>query len=256
MNSNEAIPALRSNNLALAFQDVITVVLRVRFRTQRVADVAAFRESIRKMIAAGAQEARRLGYSDATSQMALYAIVGFLDESVLNSQDPTFSEWARRPLQEEMFGGSFAGEYFFRHVADLLNQPETPEIADVLELHAICLLLGYRGKFAFGDNGEIPNILRAIREKIARIRGPLYLCRVAPPPALSAVKSGDAWFRGLVVLTAVIAVVCLLAFAGYWYLLGEGLNAVQVQVGSLTPLFHPAVPTLSASAMIVGGIAR
>jgi type VI secretion system protein ImpK len=256
MNPNEAIPALRSNNLALAFQDVITVVLRVRYRTQRVADAASFRENIRKMIATGAQEVRRLGYSDSASQMSLYAIVGFLDESVLNSQDPVFQDWPRRPLQEEMFGGSFAGEYFFRHVSDMLNQPETAELADVLELHAICLLLGYRGKFAFGDNGEIPNILRAIREKIARIRGPIYLCRVAPPPALAAIRAGDAWFRRLVVMTALIAVVCLLAFAGYWYLLGEGLNAVQVQVGSVTPLFHPGVSILSASAMIVGGIAR
>src|SRR5665213_841928 len=146
MNPNEAVPALRSNNLALAFQDVITVVLRVRYRTQRVADANAFRESIRKMIATGAQEARRLGYSDASSHMALYAIIGFLDESVLNSQDPTFADWARRPLQEEMFGGHFAGETFFRQIADLLNAPESTEVADVLELHALCLLLGYRGK--------------------------------------------------------------------------------------------------------------
>src|SRR5665213_3466130 len=182
MNPNEAVQALRTNNLALAFQDVITVVLRVRYRTQRVADANAFRESIRKMIAAGAQETRRLGYSDATSQMALYAIVGFLDESVFTSQDPTFHEWSQRPLQEEMFGGSFAGEYFFRHLADLFNQPDSAELADILELHAICLLLGYRGKYAFGDNGEIPNILRRIRERIAKIRGPLYLCRVAPRP--------------------------------------------------------------------------
>jgi len=252
MNPNEAVQALRSNNLALAFQDVITVVLRVRYRTQRVADANAFRESIRKMIAAGAQEARRLGYSDSTSQMALYAIVGFLDESVLNSQDPTFAEWARRPLQEEMFGGSFAGEYFFRHLADLFNQPDSAELADILELHAICLLLGYRGKYAFGDNGEIPNILRRIRERIATIRGPLYVCRVAPPPALAAVRAGDKWVRRLVFITVAMAIICLLAFAGYWYLLGSSLNAVQVQTASLTPLFHP----VTVSAMIVGGIAR
>jgi type VI protein secretion system component VasF len=54
-------------------------------------------------------------------------------------------------LQEEMFGGHFAGEYFFRNVTDLLNRPESAEVADVLELHALCLLLGYRGRFAFGD---------------------------------------------------------------------------------------------------------
>ena len=253
MNPNEAVPALRSNNLALAFQDVITVVLRIRYRTQPVADAGAFRESIRKMIAAAAQEVRRLGYSDATSQMALYAIVGFLDESVFTAQDPAFHAWSQRPLQEEMFHGSFAGEYFFRHLADLSSQPDSAELADILELHAICLLLGYRGKYAGdGDNMAIREILRSTRERIAKIRGPLYLCRVASPPALAAVRAGDKWVRRLVFITAAMVVICLLAFAGYWYLLGEGLNAVQIQSASLTPLFHP----VTVSAMILGGFAR
>jgi type VI secretion system protein ImpK len=94
-----AVPQSRTNSLALSFQDVITVILRMRYGTQRVADATGFRASIRKMIAAAVQEIRGLGYSDASSHMALYAIIGFLDESVLNSQDPTFADWARRPLQ-------------------------------------------------------------------------------------------------------------------------------------------------------------
>lgn len=222
-----ALPAaLRANSLAFAFQDVITVILRVRYRTQRVADAQAFRASIRGMIGAAAGEARRVGYSDGTTQMALYAIVGFLDESVLNSQDPTFADWLRRPLQEEMFGGHFAGEYFFRHVAELLQQPDTAEVADALELHAVCLLLGYRGKFAFGDNGEIASILSQIRAKIARVRGPLVLCRVAEAPGIKAGPSGDPWVRRLLLATALVLALCVLAFAGYWLSLGNKLNSV------------------------------
>ena len=217
---------LRSNSLAFAFQDVITVILRVRYRTQRVADAAAFRESIRKMIAAAAVEARRTGYSDGTTQMALYAIVGFLDESVLNSQDPTFADWLRRPLQEEMFGGHFAGEYFFRHVAELLHQQDSAEGADALELHAVCLLLGYRGKFAFGNSGEIHSLVGQIRNKIARVRGPYALCRVADAPTVTAGRGGDRWVRRLLWATAAMVVLCLLAFLGYTLLLGNKLSNV------------------------------
>ncbi len=227
MIAQAAPPPLRANNLSLAFQDVITVVLRVRFRTQRVSDAAGFRDSIRKMIAAAAGEGRRLGYSDATTQMALYAIVGFLDESVLNSGDPVFQEWARRPLQEEMFGGHFAGEYFFKHTEDLLNQADSAEVADALELHAVCLLLGYRGKYAFGDNGEIAQIIRRIREKIGRIRGQHVLCRVALAPAVAPGKSGDAWVRRLVMITAAILLLVLLGYAGYSVLLSGTLSAVH-----------------------------
>lgn len=252
-------PPLRANSLALAFQDVITVVLRVRYRTQRVTDVNGFRDSIRKMIAAAAGEGRKLGYSDATTQMALYAIVGFLDESVLNSQDPTFQDWARRPLQEEMFGGHFAGEYFFRHCNELLNQNDSAEVADALELHAVCLLLGYRGKYAFGDNGEISMLVRRIREKIGRIRGQLYLCRVAEAPEVASGRKGDPWVTRLLLLTAAMILLVLLGFGGYWFLLGNTLSGVHAAALAIPSLAHHATGSLATVALSiskVGGLAR
>ena len=254
MIAQAAPPPLRANSLALAFQDVITVVLRVRYRTQRVSDATGFRDSIRKMIASAASEGRRLGYSDATTQMALYAIVGFLDESVLNSGDPVFQEWARRPLQEEMFGGHFAGEYFFKHTNDLLNQSDSAEVADALELHAVCLLLGYRGKYAFGDNGEIAQIIRRIREKIGRIRGNMELCRVAVAPEVAAGPRGDVWVRRLMIITAVMALLVLLGFAGYSVFLSGTLSSVHSAA-----IYVPSFPFSHVASTLVtfaGSIAR
>lgn len=249
MTTPPAIPQARTNNLALAFQDVITVILRMRYRVQRISDAAGFRASIRKMISSAVQEVRAMGYTDKTSEMALYAIIGFLDESVLNSQDPAFSDWARRPLQEEMFGGHFAGEYFFRHVDDLLNRPESPEVADALELHAICLLLGYRGKFAFGNAGEIHSILARIRDKIARIRGPLTLASVTAAPPVKTARIRDAWVTRLAIATLLIALLTLVAFFGYWVVLGSGINKIETAF-VLYPLlthstFQASLPEIS-----------
>lgn len=226
----EALATLRTNSLAIAFQDVITVILRVRYRVQQVSDVAGFRASIRKMIASGTQETRRLGYSDQTSQTALYAIIAFLDESILNSQDPAFLDWARRPLGEEMFGGHFAGEYFFRHVQDALVQQDTQDGADTLELHALCLLLGYRGKLAFGDGAEADMLIRRIREKIARTRGPLVLCRVQTEPPRVAAATADPWIKRLLITTAALAALVLIAFALWSLMLGNQLGSVQAQL--------------------------
>ena len=219
--------AARTNSLALSFQDVITVVLRMRYGSQRVSDAAGFRANIRKMIATAAQEVRSLGYSDATSHMALYAIIGFLDESVLNSQDPTFADWARRPLQEEMFGGHFAGETFFRQVTDLLNAPESAEVADTLELHAICLELGYRGKYAFGDAGEIHGILGRIRDKIVRIRGPLALARLSDVPEVRIQAKPDRWMTALWITAVAMVVLTIALFAVYTLTLSAGLGKIQ-----------------------------
>jgi type VI secretion system protein ImpK len=215
--------AIKTNNLAMAFQEVFTVILRTRFQLQRVENAEAFRATLRKMISSAVKDAGAMGYSDEASKMAIYAMIGFLDESVLNSKDLTFADWARRPLQEEMFGGHFAGEYFFRNVTDLLNRPESSEVADVLELHALCLLLGYRGRFAFGDASEIYSILARIREKITRIRGAYALFRPVEAPAAPPAPKGDPWVTRLAVAAVVLFFLTVLAYAGYVVVLGQSL---------------------------------
>ena len=218
-----ALQEMKTNNLAMAFQEVFTVILRTRFFVQRVENSDAFRATLRKMISAAVKDAAAMGYSDEVSKMAIYAMIGFLDESVLNSKDPTFADWARRPLQEEMFGGHFAGEYFFRNVTELLNRPESAEVADVLELHAICLLLGYKGRFAFGDASEIHTILQRIRDKINRIRGGYALFRPTDTPAAPPAPKGDPWVGRLLWTTVLLAFITILAYVGYMLLLGQGV---------------------------------
>jgi type VI secretion system protein ImpK len=236
MNPTPAPPSQeRINNLALAFQEVFTVILRTRFSVQRVENAESFRATLRKMISAAVKDASAMGYSDEASKMAIYAMIAFLDESILNSKDPTFADWARRPLQEEMFGGHFAGEYFFRNVTDLLNRPESPEVADVLELHALCLLLGYRGRFAFGDASEISSILRRMRDKIIRIRGNYALFRPRETPAAPPTPKGDPWVVRLAVTAILLTVLSLLAYIGYIFILGQSLPANADNLRQFSP---------------------
>jgi len=226
---------MKTNNLAMAFQEVFTVILRTRFYVQRVDNADSFRATLRKMISAAVKDASAMGYSDEASKMAIYAMIGFLDESVLNSKDPTFADWARRPLQEEMFGGHVAGELFFRNVAELLNRPESAEVADVLELHALCLLLGYRGRFAFGDASEIHSILSRIREKINRIRGAYALFRPAETPAAPPAAKRDPWVRRLAITTVLLLVLTLLAYVGFMLILGQQMPVSARSSGAESP---------------------
>lgn len=234
---------IKTNNLALAFQEVFTVVLRTRFQMQRVENVELFRATLRKMVSAAVKDAGALGYSDEASKMAIYAMIGFLDESVLNSKDPAFADWARKPLQEEMFGGHFAGEVFFRNVNDQLNRPESSEVADVLELHALCLQLGYKGRFAFGDSSEIQVYLQRMRDKILRIRGGYLLFREQLTPAAPPARRNDPWVRRLAIAALVLTGVTLLAWLGYLVLLGQGMPTV----GRLAPTSPVSTQQFSTS---------
>ncbi len=229
-----AAPELKTNNLALVFQEVFTVVLRTRVLGQRVESADYFRTSLRQMISSAVKDASAQGYSDEITRMSIYAIIAFVDESILNSKDPVFADWARRPLQEEMFGAHVAGEMFFKNLTDLLNRPDSSEVADALELHALCLMLGYRGKFAFGDASEIQTVLQRIRDKIVRIRGSWALFRPLEAPAASVAKKADPFVTLLKIAAILIVIFTVLAYAGYIFFLGQSVSAAAQAVSEIT----------------------
>src|SRR5262249_46082656 len=94
----------RVNSLAFSFQEVLTAILRVRFQRQQVQDAESFRAQMKRSLQSAMQDAKTLGYTSETVQLAVFAAVAYLDESVLNLQSPVFADWARRPLQVELFG--------------------------------------------------------------------------------------------------------------------------------------------------------
>jgi type VI secretion system protein ImpK len=181
----------RADNLALLFQEVTTVVVRLRANRQRVTNPEAFRAQVQNALKLAEQDALRRGYTQEDVRVAVFAVVAFLDESILNSQNPMFADWPRKPLQLELFGVQIAGEIFFRNVERLLSRQDSEPLADLLEVHQLCLLLGFRGKYGATGTGEIRTILSQIDEKIRRIRkvsGPQW--QIQPE---TIVNPGDRW---------------------------------------------------------------
>jgi type VI secretion system protein ImpK len=221
------VSAARVNSLAFCFQEVVTAILRVRFQRQQVQDAENFRAQMRRSLQSAMQDARTLGYSDDLVQTAVFAVVGYMDESVLNLQSPVFAEWARRPLQEELFGGHLAGETFFRNLRMLLSQNDSWQVADALELHCLCLQMGYRGRYALGDSGELHQLLRQALAKIQRVRGPAHLVPLAERSEVPPPRTKDAWTRALLVTACMLAFLTVAGFGAYELLLGSGVARVQ-----------------------------
>ena len=217
----------RVNSLAVSFQEALTAILRVRFQRQQVQDSESFRAQMRRALQAAMQESRAMGYSSEIVQMGVFAAVAYLDESVLNLQSPVFADWARRPLQEELFGGHMAGETFFLNLRNLLGQQDSPEAADTLELYCLCLLMGYRGRYALGDTGELHALLRQAREKIQRVRGQSQMIPPSPAPEVKPARAKDSWSRALLVTACVLAGLTVLAFGGFELTLGSGVSQIQ-----------------------------
>lgn len=224
---------VRTNNLAAAFQEVLTAILRVRDQPQMVASVETFRGQVRQLLQTAMNDARGLGYANESVQMAVLVVVAFLDETVLNLGTPASAEWSRRPLQEELFGGHLAGETVFRNLQSLLQQQDAPEVADVVELHCIALELGYKGRYAFSTGGELRQMIQLCREKIHRARGPQPMFAAPYLAAPVQQTAGDILARVLLIACIALAVLTVAAFAAYEYSLSAQASRLASDAGVL-----------------------
>jgi len=219
----------RPDNLALAFQEVYTAVVRLRSGRQAVSDAELFRHQMREALKAADEEARRRGYTAEEIRLAVFAVVAFLDESVLNLQHPAFAGWPRMPLQEEFFGHHIAGEVLFQNIQRLLGAPDAHNVADLLEVYQLGLLLGYRGRYGLGGQAELRSIIGAVGDKIRRIRGAAtYLSpNWAVPPEQVRMSQADPWIKRLVITAVVCFTVAVALFVGFKISLASGASEVR-----------------------------
>lgn len=225
----------RREDLALAMQEVLTAIVRLRSNRQVVHDAEQFRGQVRQALKQAEQEAKRLGYTEDDIRLAIFAAVAFLDESVLNLQSPVFADWVRKPMQEEMFGRHTAGEIFFDQVQHLLGRRESPQLADLLEVYHLCLLLGFVGKYSVSGRGELKAMVDTIHEKIQRSRAPRGEISPSWRPGEQVVtQSGaDPWVKKLTWVAVGCACLAVGLFVIYKLILGSGLSSLEAMAGPM-----------------------
>jgi len=235
--------ALRTQSLASCYENAFTIILLLSSLHQQAATNSQdFRTSIRAALRAAMEQAKVIGYSSEINQLAFFALVSLLDESVLKLQSPAFADWAQQPLCLDMFGHNRAGEVFFDNLRTLLTRQDSQETADCLEVYCLCMLLGFKGKYAlissisYGSGpagaprygGEIQSVIRQAREKIDRIRGQVSFLPDAPAPQVKQIATVDRWSRGLGIAALALFVLALVAFGGFWAALSSGASQMFV----------------------------
>ena len=247
--SREQSPERRPN-LALCFQELFTAIVRVRFNLQSVPNADAFRLNAERLILQATQEAAGRGYTNEDVKIAAFAVVAFLDESVLTSKNRVFSAWSQMPLQLKLFGEQMAGEKFFQYVQMLLSRRDSAETVDVLEVYYLGMLLGYRGRYGSPETGgftatfdartemgtgEMRAVMESIKGKTNRVRGgnlPLSPAWALPGDR-PLPKRRDPWLRRLVWITALAAALGVATFVASELMLMSGNTAVQTAADQL-----------------------
>jgi type VI secretion system protein ImpK len=219
----------RTDNLAAAFQELITVGERLRSNRQSVSDAASFRAQIWEGARVADRDARTFGYQPEDIELATFAVIAFLDESILNLRHPIFADWPRQPLQEERYGHHVAGEVFFQNLQKLLARTDSAQTGDVLEIYYLCLLLGFAGRYSLGGRGDLREILQQTGEKLQRIRQ--SSAQISPewtPGAETALAPAVDMASRLLLFSAIgCALLVVVLFIAFRVALGSGVTTLH-----------------------------
>jgi type VI secretion system protein ImpK len=158
-------------NLAFCYQEILTVAARLRSRKFAVGDSSVFRTQIRKALQQAESSGESLGYVQDDIRLASFAVIALLDETILNSSNPAFRDWAQKPLMLDLYGTLHAGETCFEYLSAILKRSENNVTIDLMEVFLLCLLLGFRGRYSSGSGEQLRFWRDPLVDKILRFRG-------------------------------------------------------------------------------------
>lgn len=174
-----------ANDLVGFASPIFDLILRLK------AGIVQPSNDLRPKIAALLQEfeerAVRYRFSEKIVQVAKFALASFVDETVLTNNFPLKEEWEKYPLQLEFFGEQLAGNKFYDKLESMLRQIEVT--ADAVEVYYVCMLLGFKGRYAVYDQDKLLNTMQRTADalvKSGKIKpvelSPHWLAKDQPPP--------------------------------------------------------------------------
>ena len=132
-----------SARLADVYAPCFSLALQLR-ATNEYGDAEVLRRRIKHLLETTRHEAKRTGLAPEDVREAEFALVAFLDETLLSSEWSQKDRWLARPLQLELYDRYDAGEAFFDRLDGLRANPGLH--AEVLEVYYLCMALGFKGK--------------------------------------------------------------------------------------------------------------
>jgi type VI secretion system protein ImpK len=206
--------------------DLLTFIQSIR-KAADPGEYEPFRAKAESLVAAMEQRAREADVPAPLIEQAKFALVGFLDETILQSNWALRDVWAGNPLQLQYFNEFNAGEEFYTKLEALRNADD-PKKLDVLEVYFHCLALGFKGKYADLRGMEKIKVLTdSIAKELrkARTKGVEGLSPAWEPKDQSAgtVKEFPVWM----VVVGCAGVLLVLYAVLHWYLGGVADGVIK-----------------------------
>jgi len=140
--------------------------LILRLKAGIVAPSNDLRPQIVKLLDDFERRAERYRFSSKITQVSKFALASFVDETVLSNNFNLKDEWEKNPLQLEYFGEHLAGNKFFEKLAAMLKQVDVT--ADAVEIYYVCMLLGFKGRYAVYEKDRLLSIMQETANALVR----------------------------------------------------------------------------------------
>jgi len=145
----------KKKNLSDLASECFILILQLR-STNDYGSATILKSRVIEMFDKFENNARRIGIDNEKVRLAKFALVAFLDETIISSEWAEKNEWLAEPLQIKLFDTFNAGEEFFTNMSSLRQR--TSANKDILEIFYLCLSLGFKGKYQL----QSPENLRRI----------------------------------------------------------------------------------------------
>lgn len=145
----------KKKNLSDIASECFILILQLR-ATTNYGTAGVLKSKVLDMFDKFENNSRKIGVDNEKVRLAKFALVAFLDETIISSDWSEKNEWLSEPLQIKLFDTFNAGEEFFTNMSTLRQR--TSANKDVLEIYYLCLSLGFKGKYQL----QSPENLRRI----------------------------------------------------------------------------------------------
>jgi type VI secretion system protein ImpK len=241
-NHREQIAYSTRNPITGAAVSLLSLVAQIR-NTATHPDVAGLRASVIEEIKQFEIKIKNQRVEIDQVQAARYALCTLIDETVLNTPWGNNSVWRTQSLLIFFHKEALGGEKFFLILKNCMQQPGTH--LDLLELLYFCLCLGFEGRYRVEDHGlsKLEEIRENAYQIIQRQRGDIERALSQNWLGIKDKHNVLARLVPLWVIASVAAVVLMLSFLGFLYLINSASNPLLSKLYVLKDSFgiQPAV---------------
>lgn len=223
-----------TNPLAVAANPLLNLIPQIRVMPHHP-DPAQLRDYLVEQVNMFERRAREANVSPETVIAARYALCTALDETAAKTPWGGGGQWSRHSLLVTFHNETWGGEKFYQVLARLVQDPK--KHFDLIELMAVCIALGFEGRFGVVDNGR--SQLDTLRRRLVEI---LDGARGEYSKALSlhwrgAEADGKAKWGFLPLWICVGAVLALLTgiFFLYYFLISEKSSGTYSAISAIRP---------------------